>query len=158
MENFTQLKTRVIEYLSGLTTFAEVAVIPAYIDKAKAFPLKKPVISVEISGAELSDAGLGGYIGGDAARYGMSALVTLTLGIHHTKAELCGKLFESLCDALFSSQMISVLKIRQRESFYDAKTAACILYAEADVKVVWVAGEKEERFFENIQIINRDVI
>jgi len=158
MENFTQFKTRVIEYLSGLTAFADVAVIPAYIEKPKAFPLKNPVISVEIAGAELSAAGLGGYVGGDSPQYGMTALVTLKFGIYHTQAELCGKLFESLCDVLFSSPVAGVLKIRRRESLYDAKAAAHLLYAEADLKAVWVAGGAEERLFENIQIMNQDVI
>ena len=154
MENLTEFKTRVMEYLAGLTSFADVAVVTAYTEEPRAFPLKKPVISVEITGAELSPAGLGGYVGGDAGAYGMAAVVTLKFGIHHTKSELCGKLFESLCDALFLSPVVGVLKIGRKDCVYDATTAACLLYAEADIKAVWLADKKEERLFENIQIMN----
>ena len=154
MESFTECKTRVIEYLSGLTPFADAVVVPSYTEKAKAFPLKKPVISVEISGAELGPSGFGNYLGGDSPQYGMTALITLTFGIHHTNAENCGKLFESLLDALFSSPIIHVQEIRRKQTTYDTKTAACLLYAEAAIKAVWLAGENGERLFENVILKN----
>lgn len=156
MKNFTEFKTRVMEYLSGLAAFSDTAVIPAYTEQARGFPLKNPVITVEIGGAELNPAGLGNYLGGDAAhrpQYGMDAVITLRFGISHTGAEACGRIFEAICDALFSSPVLSVQKIRRKEISFAPKTAACLLYAEAEVKAVWVAGEKEERLFENIQII-----
>lgn len=154
MENFAEFKNRVIEYLGGLTAFAGAAIIPAFGENARTFQAEEPVITVEISGAELAESGLGRYFGGDKGKLGMAAAITLKFGLRHKNAEGCCKLFESLLDALFASPMMSVQKIARAGVSYDAKSAACVMYAEAELRAVWLSEGANERLFENIRLSN----
>lgn len=153
MENLTELKRRVIEYLTGLAAFENAAVVPAYPEKQRAFPLTKPVVTVEIAGVALSSAGLGGYLGeGDAELYGAFALITLRFGIYHAETDGCQLLFESLCNALFDSDWLGIQKSGCERIGYDAKTAAYLLPAEAVLKTAWITPKQEERLFNEIYL------
>lgn len=152
MENLTEFKTRVIEYLSGLTAFEEAAAVAAFPDKQRVFPIKEPVITVEVSEVELVPAGLGGYLGGDSPAYGASALVTLRFGLYAAKAESCGTLYESLCNALFDAEWMRVSKVGCARCEYDAKTAAYLLPVTASLKAAWVVPRQQQRLFNEIEI------
>lgn len=152
MNNLTELKQRLIDYLSGLAAFENAAVTASYGEKPRAFPVKSPVIAVGIGGAEHAPAGLGGYLGGDAPSYGVSALITVRFGIYSPSAEDCGALYESLCAALFEAPMFGVWKTSCGNAGYDAKSAACLLPAEAVLRALWTTPKAEQRLFTEIQL------
>lgn len=152
MNNLAELKQRLIEYLSGLKAFENAAVVASYGENPRAFPIKSPVIAIGIGGAEHAPAGLGGYLGGDTPTYGVSALVTLRFGIYGASAEKCGELYESLCAALFETSMFGVWKTSCGKSGYDAKSAACLLPAEAVLRALWTTPKPEQRLFTEIQL------
>lgn len=152
MENLTELKNRIIDYLSALSAFEKAAVVAAHPEKPRAFPLRSPVIAVETAGVELTAAGLGGYLGGDQALYGASALVTLRFGIYHATAEGCGLFYERLCNALLDAAWLGVQKADCERSSYDAKTGAHLLPASAVLKAAWAVPKQEERLFEEFDL------
>lgn len=151
MNNLTELKQRLIEYLSGLTALEGAAVTASYDEKPRAFPIKSPVITVGIGGVEHAPAGLGGYLGGDAPAYGVNALVTLRFGIHAASADECGMLYETLCSALFDASVFGVTKTSCGKTGYDVKSAACFLQAEAVLRALWTTAKPEQRLFTEIQ-------
>lgn len=148
----TELKTQIIEYLGGLLDFENAAVVAAYPEKQRPFPLKKPVVTVETGGLDLAPAGLGSYLGGDAPLYGASASVSLRFGIYCEAAEACGNLFEALCDALLDFTELGVIKISCDKTVYDAKIAAYFLSATAEIKTAWILLKPQERLFSNIDL------
>lgn len=150
MENLTELKRRIIEYLSGLRVFEDAVIVAAHPEKQRQFPLKTSVVTLETAGAELAPAGLGGYLGGEKPLYGATAVITLRFGIFHPSSEGCGVLFESLCNALFDASWLGPQKIKCEQPEYDAKTAAYLLPATAVLKVAWVVPKQEERLFDQI--------
>lgn len=152
MNNLTELKQRLIEYLSGLAAFEDAAVVASYGEKPRTFPVKSPVIAVGIAGAEHAPAGLGGYLGGDAPTYGVNALVTLRFGIYCPTAGECGELYEALCSALFEAPMFGVTKTACGKAAYDVKSATCLLPAEAVLRALWTTARTEQRLFTEIQL------
>lgn len=152
----TELKTRVIEYLGGLEDFAHASVTAAYPEQQRAFPLKKPVVTVEVGGLDLSPAGLGAYLGGSAPLYGAAATVLLRFGIYCDAAEACGGLFEALCDALLNLSEPAAVKISCEKLAYDAKTASYLLFAAAEVKnAAWILERPQERLFSAVDYSQR---
>lgn len=151
----TELKNRVIEYLGGLADFEDAAVTAAYPEKQRSFPLKKPVITVETGGLDLSPAGLGSYLGGEAALYGASAKVSLRFGIYCEAAEYCGRLFESLCGALLDFSELGVMKISCEKLAYDSKTASYLLFASVETNAAWILEKSRERLFNGIELSSK---
>lgn len=146
----TELKNRVIEYLGGLSDFKATTVTAAYPEKQRSFPLKKPVVTVETGGLDLTPAGLGSYLGGAAPLYGTAARVTLRFGIYCEAAEGCGILFEALAAALLDFSELGVIKISCEKLLYDAKTAAYLLSATAEINAAWILEKPQERLFSDI--------
>lgn len=148
----TELKNHIIEYLGGLADFEDAAVAAAYPEKQRSFPLKKPVITVEIGGLDLSPAGFGSYLGGEAALYGAAAKVSLRFGIYCEASEDCGKLFESLCSALLDFSELGVIIISCEKLAYDSKTSSYLLFAAAETKTAWILEKPRERLFSEIEL------
>lgn len=152
MKPLTELKNQVIEYLGGLSEFENAAIVPAYPEKQRSFPLSKPIITIEAQGVQLEPAGLGGYLGGETPLYGAAAAVVLRFGIYAEASENCGALFESLCNALFDSGSLRVLKISCDKIVYDAKMSAYLLPASAEIKTAWLVPKAQERLFTGIDL------
>ncbi len=155
---FTELKTRIADYLKGLESFSGADVLLAFTGARREFPLKNPVITVEIAAAELCSAGLGGYLGGESPQYGASASVTLGFSFYCREAGECGGYFEALCDALFNMAELSVKKISREKTLYDAEKAAYRADAQAALSAVWVRRTPGERLFTDSVLIKKDVM
>ncbi len=155
---FNELKTRIADYLAGLTAFNGANILPAFTNAKREFPLKNPVITVEVAAAELCSAGLGGYLGGEFSQYGAAAAVTLGFSFYCIEAETCGVYFEALCDALFDLEGLSVKRISREKTLYDTEKAAYRADAQTVLSMAWVRQAPGEKLFNETILLKKDVI
>jgi hypothetical protein len=146
---FTALKTRVADHLSGLKAFEDASLLLAFPGSKREFPLKKPLVIIEILAAELAPAGLGGDVS--------SAEVTLGVSFYCPEPEGCCAYYEALCDALFNLPELSVRKISRGRTIYDAETAAHRADVEAVLAAAWMLNRPGERLFTDCRLQEKEV-
>jgi hypothetical protein len=141
---FTALKALVADRLKGLEAFAGADVLLAFPGSKRQFPLKKPIVVIEVLAAELTPAGLGSNAS--------SANMTLGVSFYCPEAETCCYYYEALCDALFGMPELSVRKLSRGRTAYDPETAACRTDAEAVLDAAWLLQKPGERLFTDYRL------
>jgi hypothetical protein len=141
---FTALKRRVADHLSGLAAFKDADILLAFPGSKRPFPLKKPLAVIEVLAAELSPAGLGSGLS--------STALTLGISFYCPEPETCCAFYEALCDALFNLPELSIRKISRGRTAYDPETAAYRADAEAVLAAALILGRPGERLFTDFRL------
>jgi len=153
MSGIAKLKERLAGCLEGQPGLENADIFPAWPQK-RPLPLKSPAIAIGLDGAEVTPAGLGGYLGRDAKEseyYGSSAQITLRFDIFAPAGYREGlpsggihNIYEALCEALIKgADGFGVTRVRCGDTGWDEASNAFCLTARVSLRAAMTYGESE---------------